>query len=42
MIPKLRGSFVDRTQGFGEKYDLISSRISAEPRVTKIEKRDLA
>ena len=42
MIPKLTGSFVDRLQGYGDKHDLVSSRISTEPRVTKIEKRPIS
>lgn len=41
MVPKLVGSFIDRSQGFGDKYDLVTTRVTSEPRVTKIEKRDL-
>jgi hypothetical protein len=41
MIPKLRGTFVDRIQGYGDKHDVVSSRISTEPRLTKLEKRPI-
>ena len=41
MIPKLRGTFVDKLQGYGVKYDVDLSRISTEPRVTKLEKRSI-
>lgn len=41
MIPKLRGSFVDRAVGFGNLWDVSSVRISSSPRVTRIEKKSL-
>jgi hypothetical protein len=41
MVPKLRGTFVDRIQGYGDKHDVVSSRVSTEPRVTKLEKRPI-
>jgi cytochrome c-type biogenesis protein CcmH/NrfF len=41
MVPKLRGTFVDRIQGYGDKHDVVSSRLSTEPRVTKLEKRPI-
>jgi hypothetical protein len=41
MIPKLRGTFVDRSKGFGTEWDLSSVRVSTTPRVTRIEKKDL-
>ena len=42
MIPKLMGSFVDKLQGLGNKHDAVSSIISTEPRVTKLEKRPMS
>jgi len=41
MVPKLRGTFVDRIHGYGDKHDVVSSRVSTEPRVTKLEKRPI-
>ena len=41
MIPKLRGTFVDRINGYGDKWDISLTRVSSTPRVTRIEKRDL-
>ena len=41
MIPKLMGTFVDKSRGYGDQWDLMSSRISTQPRVTRIEKRGL-
>lgn len=41
MIPKLRGTFVDRLSGYGDKWELSATRISTTPRVTKIEKISL-
>lgn len=42
MIPKLMGSFVDKLHGLGNKHDVVSSIISKEPRVTKLEKRPIS
>jgi hypothetical protein len=41
MIPKLRGTFIDKLQGYGVKHDVDLSRISTNPRVTKLEKRSI-
>jgi hypothetical protein len=38
MIPKLMGSFVDRINGYGDKWDISLTRVSSTPRVTRIEK----
>lgn len=42
MIPKLRGTFVDRINGYGDKWDISLTRVSSTPRVTKLEKIQLS